>query len=338
MKLKKHQRRLLSMILVLLMVCCTAGMMTNAQSDGDTDPIQTEAVPDSQNNSDEAISEEVQQDDLADNQDDAYDLQPTEMAEVQEAIDNKELFAAPAPISRYTITEKYVNEDGGSIREQKDSKVDIRANADYSKRIPAIGGYIIIGYRVGSSNAELKKSETARIEKVAKDTTIYFVYRKLSTKISVSYPASGGMKFYVNEETYPHIKSDGENKSGYYAFTNESDYPLKVTFRGMTVEDNAGIKFVTDAASSAQGSKHISLSLITSKGGSNNGFTNGVGNIMPGSCAVKLGTLKGKHVNCQETSSSSGYITIDGYYAGYLGSETRNLQLTFKFTFTLVTE
>jgi len=418
MKLKNYQKRMLAMLLVLLMVCCTAGMAANAQSqevaepeptevvqdlaalteEGQTKTAQTEAELDLQANVNEEPRETVQKEEPVNNQGDldedsnnkasnndvvdqiptyTYDQQPTKMEEVQETIDNYELtgikpkwemevdieiipegwrcdfvtddelglsywtlfqnialFSAP---SKCTITEKYVTEDGNTIPGRSDTKEGVPRNNDYSKVIPEINGYIIIGYRVGSLKANLSEGDTAQIKKVNNDTIVYFIYRKLSTTISVTYPSSGGMDFYVSEETYPYVKSDGEGKSGYYTFTNKSDFPLKVTFGGMTVEDSAGLEFISDAASSAQGSNHISLSLVTPSGIAGNGFTNGVASITRNSSATVLGTLKGKYVSGQ-AAAASGYITIGGYYAGYLNERARNLKLTFKFTFALVTK
>jgi len=356
MKLKMYQRRLLVMLLVLLMACATAGMAANAQSKEvagaeQTEVMQTEAIHTpaalTEVEETEAAPTETEETEPAPTETEetepaptkteqtetVSDLQTTLLKGIKETTQNNELTGINP---KCTITEKYVNEDGSSIPDRPDTKEVISRNNNYSKAIVAINGYVVIGYRVGNQNANLIEGNIAQIQKVNNNITVYFVYRKLSTTISISYPKHGGMNFYVNEETYPYIKSNGEGNSGYYTFTNESDYPLKVTFGGMTVQESASLEFVSNAASSAQGSNHISLSLIRPTGISDNGFTNGVSSITSGSAATELGTLKGKHVGGQ-TTASSGYITIGGYYAGYLGEQEKNLELTFKFKFTLVT-
>jgi len=305
-----------------------------------------------------------------------YSPQPVTMAEVQEAVDSYEatgekakwelevpaklmpegwycdavedneagvmywtffrsaMVMAAKPV-QYVITEKYADENGNAVPNMADTRTIISAKNSYSKEIPVLSGYVIIGYRIGSPSADLQ-SGIVKIEKVTSNITVYFVYHKLdNTTISVSYPARG-MDFYVNETTYPAVKSNGQNNSGYYTFTNHSDYPVKITFVKMTVKDDAGLAFVSDAASSVKGGNYISLSLKLPTSVSANGFTSGVGSIVQGSRPVVLGTLSGKHIKGASAASSSGYVTIGGYYAGYLNGTTRTPQLTFNFTFTLV--
>jgi len=117
------------------------------------------------------------------------------------------------------------------------------------------------------------------------------------------------MEFYVNETTYPAVKSDGEEGIGYYTFANNSDYPIKVTFNNMAVEDNSGLNFVSDATASGRGSNDISLSLELPANVSANGFSSGVGNIKPRTeCLVSLGTLNGKYIKDRSTVSSYGIL------------------------------
>lgn len=81
-----------------------------------------------------------------------------------------------------TITEKYVNEIGGSIGIPDTSEVLLDGDT-YQKNVPTVTGYRIIGYRRGSPSAALQTATSLSFVANA-DETIYFVYSNSSLLVN----------------------------------------------------------------------------------------------------------------------------------------------------------
>jgi len=75
-----------------------------------------------------------------------------------------------------TVTEKYIDDDGLSL--QADTTKSTIYTALYSKEMPYIEGYSVLGFKVGE-NGILQTNSTASLANVTADEEIYFVYKKI---------------------------------------------------------------------------------------------------------------------------------------------------------------
>ena len=90
----------------------------------------------------------------------------------------------------YAVTEKYVDTSGVKIAEDTSTDVPAKTPA-YTKAIPQISGYKAVGYHIGNSfTGAYTGGKAITNYQLTGDTTIYFVYQKLTT-LTVSKTVTG---------------------------------------------------------------------------------------------------------------------------------------------------
>jgi len=249
----------------------------------------------------------------------------------------------------YVVTEKYVNElTGEEFQSDTYSALMIPAPPyTYSGSLDNVvaGGeiYIYQGYKIGSYTPGDMPDNSGRptISVLAADKTVYLIYHKVNGAISVTFPTGNNWDFYVNRDTYPYVETGAMGGTGgYYSFENESDKPVAVDLTEVYVISDGGLSLVADASASPPGSGEYSLELLpaaTALTGAANGFANTVTGITPGThTTMRLGALDGRYVRQAAPTSTKGYVTIGGYYAGYLSRVEKNPRLALTFTFSLL--
>lgn len=146
---------------------------------------------------------------------------------------------------------------------------------------------------------------------------IYFV----STLIDITAPA--GVEFYALSITNGVVTPDNSNGKDTATITNNSDMPVKVSLREMTVNSGTSseLTFLSDVTTSTV-NRRIHLNLL-STGEAGNGFTNNVNNIVPNSTYASpavLGTLDGTIYTATGGTGTgvggSGTFEVGGKYVG----------------------
>lgn len=255
----------------------------------------------------------------------------------------------------YTVTEKYVDELTGSSFGQNDTyAVGTTSPYNYSYGgLPAditAGGvtYTYIGYKVGdySPGDTLAGSGVPEVNGLTAAATVSLIYHKINNTIDVTFPTGSNWEFYVNQDTYPYVKTGSMGSSNkYYEFKNNSDKPVYVDLTKVQVTASGGLSLVEDASLSVPGSSEYSLNLSAASpsilpAGQTNGFTTntvtGITEGIFGAGTKQLGGLDGQYINQSTPTAANGYIAIEGYYAGNLSTTSKNPQLMFTFTFSLI--
>lgn len=253
----------------------------------------------------------------------------------------------------YTVTENYVNEDGTAIREQSlhlfydvpytYSFAGSLDNMEIESDVYAYKGYKKDSYSQTNTLIEGRPA----IDDLTGDTAVYLVYHKVNSIIAVTIPTGYDWDFYVDQNTYPNVETGATNRSGVcYKFQNNSDRPVSVDLTKVQISTPAGLTLVADASLPAlAGTSSYSLELIAAgspilPANSINGFgdntVTGITETIYASGIMRLGALDGRYVQQATPTSTNGYVTIGGYYAGYLTTAVKTPQLTFTFTFSLI--
>jgi len=248
----------------------------------------------------------------------------------------------------YTVVERYVDESTGAVFQNDTYATPTAPPYSYGGSLDdiTVNGdiYIYQGYKVGSYNAGDTPDGTGvpAISAPTAHETVYLIYHKVNGIINVTFQTGAGWDFYVDQDTYPRVETGTTSGSGgYYLFKNESDKPVYVDLTEVQEIASGGLSLVADASASTPGSSDYSLQLLPAPmtlTGAVNGFTNTITGIIAGThTTMRLGTLDGQYVRQAEPTSTNGYVTIGGYYAGHLSAVEKNPQLTLTFTFSLAT-
>lgn len=222
------------------------------------------------------------------------------------------------PIGTYhTVRVKYLDKDDHLLGERTDL---IPVNIPYTLPLADIDNHQAVYYTVdGGSKQEINLASPPSLT-ITADTTIEVYYA--STIMTISYPVNG-MSFAALHT------NGGAITSGSYEFKNQSDLPVRVSFKEMSVTNSDGLNFVSNATADGE----IHLNLVPGTGANPNGFT-GISNIAPGAYTSLLGTLDGGMAG--STGKRDGYLSIGGYYKGPFTITPKLPTLEFTFNFTLV--
>ena len=161
------------------------------------------------------------------------------------------------------------------------------------------------------------------------------------TTINVTFPTAN-MDFHVDQSIYPNVEAGTFGQSNiYYAFVNNSDYPVDVEFNAMQVVTADGISFlpVHTGGSNPEIVLNLDIPDPAETGSSTNAFTAGVSSLDPmANYTTSLGMLEGQAVSSSAaTQGDTGYLTLSGTYDGPLTSTAKQPALKFVFTYSLVT-
>ena len=161
------------------------------------------------------------------------------------------------------------------------------------------------------------------------------------TTINVTFPTAN-MDFHVDQSIYPNVEAGTFGQSNiYYAFVNNSDYPVDVEFNAMQVVTADGISFlpVHTGGSNPEIVLNLDIPDPAETGSSTNAFIAGVSSLDPmANYTTSLGMLEGQAVSSSAaTQGDTGYLTLSGTYDGPLTSTAKQPALKFVFTYSLVT-
>lgn len=217
----------------------------------------------------------------------------------------------------YPVTVEYVALDGTPLA--GDTTDTVLPNNAFTIPIEAVPGYLPLYYKVNASSAEYDPVLTP--EQIITEATIITVYY-YSTLLALDVPVES-MAFFARHT------DGGAVMSPSYEIRNDSDLPVKATFKGMAETVHDTVVFVANAAAE----REVHLNLVPSPV-SGNGFTAGVNNINPGASYMSaLGTLDGAYVGA--SGRRSGHLTITGHYQGSFPVTPYTPQVAFTLGFEL---